>query len=150
MKFTCLTYKPSEMTRFNAIILTVFTLLAWSCNDSQQQEVELSAPAPWVGYWDFQNYPGPNERAYLRVPDDNGFEVTEKNQMLEFREDGFVREFFWNRCATEPVIPTGWKDGTWTQSGSDPVVLQLTIEGQPRAYEILALDDTSLVVRSIQ
>ena len=113
MKFTCLTYKLSEMTRFNAIILTVFTLLAWSCNDSQQQEVELSAPAPWVGYWDFQNYPGPNERAYLRVPDDNGFEVTEKNQMLEFREDGFV-------------------------------------EGQPRAYEILALDDTSLVVRSIQ
>ena len=70
------------MTRFNAIILTVFTLLAWSCNDSQQQEVELSAPAPWVGYWDFQNYPGPNERAYLRVPDDSGFDVTEKNQML--------------------------------------------------------------------
>jgi hypothetical protein len=61
-----------------------------------------------------------------------------------------VREFFWNRCATEPAIPTGWKDGTWTQAGSDPVVLQLNIEGQPRTYEILSLDDTSLVVRSIQ
>ena len=70
--------------------------------------------------------------------------------MLEFREDGFVREFFWNRCATAPAMPTGWKDGTWTQPGSDPVVLELTIEGQPRIYEILALDNTSLVVRSIQ
>lgn len=149
MVITCLTYKSSEMTRLNAIILTAFTLLAWSCNDSQQ-EVELSAPAPWVGYWDFQNYPGPNERAYFSVPDDSGFDVTEKNQMLEFREDGFVREFFWNRCATEPAIPTGWKDGTWNQSGSDPVVLELTIEGQPRTYEILSLDDNSLVVRSIQ
>ncbi|MBV6655726.1 MAG: hypothetical protein KI786_18290 [Mameliella sp.] len=84
------------------------------------------------------------------MPDDSGLDVMEKSQMLEFREDGFVREFFWNRCATEPVVPTGWKDGSWSQSGSDPVVLDLIIEGQARTYEILSVDETGLIVKSIQ
>lgn len=122
-----------------------------SCNEKSANEtVEPNVPEPWVGYWQFENYPGPNERAYFSVPDDSGLDVMEKSQMLEFREDGFVREFFWNRCATEPVVPTGWKDGSWSQSGSDPVVLDLIIEGQARTYEILSVDETGLIVKSIQ
>lgn len=70
--------------------------------------------------------------------------------MLEFWEDGFVCEFFWNCCVIELVIFIGWKDGMWMQFGSDLVVLQLIIEGQFWVYEIFVLDDISLVVCLIQ
>ena len=112
-----------------------------------ETDVGPTLPSPWIGYWQFQSYPGANERQYTSVPDDSGLTVIEKNQMLEFRADGFLRAFFWNRCATPPVIPTGWIDGTWAVQSTDPLRLDLTLDGETRTVEVVAVDGTTLILR---
>lgn len=136
------------MSTIRFLILGFGLFLFGSC---EKTDATIVTDTPTlIGYWQFDDYTGPNQQAYVSVPSDAGLDIPEKSMMLEFQEEGVFRQFFWNWCGTPPAIPSGWRYGTWEVVSDEPLRLRLQWDEDSSFeffYEIITLTDAQLVIR---
>ncbi len=131
-------------------LLLGFILFCLAGCSKNKTEAQLVSVPKLIGFWQFENYGESNELTYNAVPSDEGLSAMEKSKMLEFREDGFCRRFFWNWCGTPPAIPSDWQDGVWELISENPQWIQITWDNapdHPQTLEILELDEHLLFFR---
>ncbi|MCO6475809.1 MAG: lipoprotein [Phaeodactylibacter sp.] len=133
----------------NYLFFALLLVLLTGCN--KKETARLEGPDDLIGYWKYDGHGEEGERYYSAVPSDEGLSIPEKSLMLEFRADGFFRQFFWNWCATPPTMPSDWQNGSWQQLTEEPLVIRVWFETFPednfQEWEILEIDETHLVIK---
>ncbi|MCB0563912.1 MAG: hypothetical protein KDD01_05995 [Phaeodactylibacter sp.] len=131
---------------FFVLMLTLLT----GCNKEAKISLE-QGPEELISYWKYDGHGEEGERFYTAVLSDEGFSESEKSLMMEFRSDGFFRQFFWNWCATPPAMPSDWQNGQWEQVSEQPLVIKVWFGAFPednfQNLEIIEIDETHLVIK---
>ena len=134
----------------NYLFFALMLALLFGCD--KKEELSLpKGPEDLLGYWKYDGYGEENERFFTAVLSDAGLSESEKSLMMEFRSDGFFRQFFWNWCATPPAMPSDWQNGQWEQVSEQPLVIKVWFGTFPednfQNLEILEIDETHLVIK---